>query len=233
MPVTTTPQDILNGAYAKSLKNRPGAIASESSELLQLVIRAMRGLYAAAARINPTFFAETAVVAYAAPGWARPQNAEAIFRIEDPAQAEVVVVPFDDRRAEPGKPAVFTFGQVYRPASAGAPDPQNGNLTFWYAKRPTDPANLAATLDAMWTEQFNELLILETAIYLAAKDGRDGEIGQYKGDRDRWANLFFAFLEHETLNERRRFGQVARFNTKSMTPVWSLLAGSGPNQVGS
>lgn len=226
MAVTTTPQDILNGAYAKSLKNRPGAIASESSELLQLVIRAMRGLYAAAARINPTFFAESAVVVFGAPGWARPQNAEAVFRIENPAGAEVVVVPFDDRRAEPGLPAVYNFGQVYRPASAGAPDPQAGNLTFFYAKRPTDPATLAATLDALWTEQFNELLILELAIYLAIKDGRDGEVNAYKSDRDVWATRFFAFLEHETLNERRRFGQVARFNTKSMMPVWSLLAGN-------
>lgn len=232
MAVVTTPQDILNGAYAKSLKNRPGAIASESSELLQLVIRATRGLYAAAARINPTFFAESAVVAFAAGGWARPQNAEAVFRIENPTPAEVVVVPFEDRRAEPGLPAVYSFGQLYRPASAGAPDPQAGNLTFFYAKRPTDPATLATALDALWTEQFNELLILEVAIYLAIKDGRDSEVVNYKVDRDRWANLFFAFLEHETLNERRRFGQVARFNTKSMMPVWSLLAGGSAAQVG-
>lgn len=226
MAVTTTAQMILEAAYAKSLKNKPGAIASESSELLQLVIRSMRGLYAFAARINPLFFAETAAVAYAAPGWARPQNAEAIFRLELPTAAEVVVVPFDDRKAEPGKPAVYSFAQIYRPASALAPDPQNGNLTFFYAKRPTDPANLDAVLDAMWTEQFNELLILEVAIYLAIKDGRGEEVGAYKADRDKWATLFAAFLEHETMNERRRFGQVARFNVKSMMPVWSLLAGN-------
>lgn len=226
MPVTTTPQMILDGAYAKSLKNRPGAIASESGELLQLVIRSMRGLYAFAARINPLFFAESAAVNFAAPGWPRPQNAEAIFRIETAAGVEVVVVPFDDRNAEPGIGAVYEFGQVYRPASALAPNPQNGALTFFYSKRPTDPANLAATLDAMWTEQFNELLILEVAIYLALKDGRGDEVGAYKSDRDRWANLFAAFLEHESMNERRRYGQVARFNVKSMMPIWSLLAGN-------
>lgn len=225
MAVITTPQMILDAAYPKSLKNKPGAIASESSELLQLVIRAMRGLYAFAARINPTYFAESAAVGFAAGGWARPQVAEAIFRLEDPGAAEVVVVPFDDRRSEPGKPAVYRFGQVFRPASAGAPDPQAGNITFFYAKRPTDPATLNATLDALWAEQFNELLILEVAIYLAIKDGRAAEIAAYKDDRDSWAKLFAAFLEHETLNERRRYGQVARFNSPSMMPVWSLLAG--------
>lgn len=232
MAVTTTPQTILDGAYAKSQKNKPGAIATESVELLQLVIRATRGLYAFAARINPTFFAESAVVAYSAPGWARPQNAEAVFRIENPTPAEVVVVPFDDRRAEAGMPAVYPFGQVYRPASAGAPDPQAGNLTFYYAKRPTDPATLAATLDALWTEQFNELLILEVAIYLAIKDGRADELGAYRSDRDRWAMLFGAFLEHETLNMRRRYGQIARFNTQSIVPLMSILAGNSATAGG-
>lgn len=225
MNVATTPQIILDGAYAKSQKNKPGAIATESVELLQLVIRAMRGLYAFAARINPTFFAESAVVAFAGAGWARPNNAEAVFRIENPAGAEVVLVPYDDRRAEAGLPSVYAFGQIYRPASAGAPDPQAGNLTFFYSKRPTDPANLAALLDALWTEQFNELLILEVAIYLAIKDGRADELGAYRGERDQWAARFTAFLEHESLNLRRRYGQIARFNTQSIVPLNSLLAG--------
>lgn len=230
--MATKPRDILLAAYAKSLKNKPGAIASESGELLQLVIRAMRGLYAFAARVNPLFFAESAVVAYAAPGWPRPVTAEAIFRIELPTGTEVALVPFDDRAAEPGMPAVYEFGQKFLPASALAPNPQNGNLTFYYAKRPTDPADLDANVDAMWTEQFNELLILEVAIYLALKDGRSTEIPGLTASRDRWANLFVAFLEHETVNERRRFGQVARFNVKSMMPLWSLLAGSAPPAPG-
>lgn len=230
MAVTTTPTDILTAAYSKSTKNRPGSIATESTELLQVVIRAMRGLYAFAARINPTYFAETAAVAFASPGWARPQNAESVYRIEDPTAAEVVVVPFDDRAAESGKPAVFSFGQIYRPASAGVPNPQSGNLTFFYAKRPTDPATLVATLDALWTEQFNELLILEVAIYLASKDGRADELGPLMQSRDKWATLFAAFLEHETANERRRYGHVARINIKSIVPAYSLLAGgNAPN----
>lgn len=230
--MATKPRDIILAAYAKSLKNKPGSIASESGELLQLVIRSMRGLYAFAARINPLFFAESAAVNFAAPGWLRPATAELIFRIELNTGAEVALVPFDDRTAEPGMPAVYEFGQKFLPASNAAPNPQAGALTFYYSKRPTDPADLDANVDAMWTEQFNELLILEVAIYLALKDGRSTEIPGLTASRDKWANLFVAFLEHETVNERRRFGQVARFNVKSLMPLWSLLAGGAPPAPG-
>lgn len=227
MAVTTTPRLILEAAYAKSKKNQPGKIATESVELLQVVIRAMRGLYAFAARFNPTYFADTEAVAYVNPGWARPQTLELIFRVEKQSDGtEVVVVPFDDRRAESGLPAIYRYGQVYRPASAGAPDPQAGTLVFFGSKRPDDPATLDATLDPLWVEQFNELLILEVAIYLAMKDARPDEVPALKLDRDKWAQLYAAHLEHETVNERRRFAHVQRFNSPSLVPVWSLLAGA-------
>lgn len=224
MAVTTTPRQILTAAYAHSTKNRPGVIAAESTELLQVVIRAMRGLYAFAARVNPTFFAKTSAVAFAAPGWSRPEDAESVFRIEDPTGTEVVVVPYDDRGAEVGMPAVYSFGQVYRPASAAAPDPQAGNLTFYYAKRPQSPATLDTPLDASWAEQFNELLALEVAIYLSVKDGRQDELGSLRADRDRWIAQFVAFLEHETANERRRYGHIKRINVQTLVP---MLAGGG------
>ena len=232
--MATTPQDILNGAYAKSEKNMPGTIATESTELLQLVIRAMRGLYAFAARVNPTYFAEKAVVAVAAGAWPRPVTAESIWRVEGdattlpalPVGTEVVVVPIEDKQAESGKPAIYAFGQKFYSAG-NANDPTGGNLTFFYSKRPTDPATLATALDATWVEQFNELLVLEVAIYLALKDGRADEAAALKADRDRWAQLFIAHLEHETANTRRRYGHLRRINTQTLVPLASLLAGGG------
>lgn len=225
MAVTTTGQDILNMAIGRSRKNTPSKLATDATELLQLVIRSMRGLYAFAARINPTFFAESASVAFAGAGWAMPETAQSVWRIENPTGTEVVVVPVDDRAAEPSKPAVYRYGKTYRTAG-NALDPVAGNLTFFYARRPTSPANLSpATLDAQWVEDFNELLGLEVAIYLALKDGRANELGPLTGDRDKWALLFANFLEHETTNEVRRFGHITRFNTPSLVPVMSLLAG--------
>lgn len=225
MAVVTSPQDILDAAYAKSLKNRPGEIATNATELLKLVVRAMHGLYAYAARVNPMYFAETASVVYATPGWARPATAESVIRIEKADGTEVVVVPYDQRNAEPGKPALWRFGQVYRPASTNTINPQNESLTFFYSKRPTTPASLSATLDALWAEQFNELLALEVAIYLALKDGRGEEVPGLTADRDRWIALYSAFLEHETAQERRSYGHAHRFTGPSLVSLTALLAG--------
>ena len=84
MAVTTTPTDLIEAAYAKSMKNNPGQIATETTELLQVVIRMLRKFYSIAARVNPLYFADTEAVAPTADGsgWERPEGAESIFRIE-------------------------------------------------------------------------------------------------------------------------------------------------------
>lgn len=219
--MATTVQQILTAAYAKSTKNRPGTIATENTELLQTVYRAMAGLFAFAARVNPTYFAKSSgVVGAGAPAsFARPADAESIFRIETNTGAEVAVVPYFDKSAESGMPAVYRIGQQF--ISAGnAGDPAAGvTLTFFYSKRPDVPATLASTIDPLWNEQYNELLVLEVAIYLAAKDGRMDEVQQLVGERNRWVALFVAFLEHETSNERRRFGHLNRINTNTLMPL--------------
>jgi hypothetical protein len=225
MAVTTTVQDILDAAYSRSTQNNPGTIATESTELLSVVQRALDGTYAMAARINPTFFAAESQVA--APGaglpWARPELAEAIFRIEN-AGVEVVVVPYDDRTAEAGLPAVYEWGQgFYEAGNAGDPDDTADALDFFYATRPATLTLLTSTLDSMWREQFNELLVLEVAIYLAVKDGaaqsRATELTALVAERLRWANRFCSHLEHATPIQRRRFGHVRRFNTEALLPV--------------
>src|SRR5690606_41849237 len=106
MAVTTTPQDIIEAAYAKSKFNIPGTIASES-ELLELVGRSLRGLYSFAARTNPYFFGKTKDVTFSAPGWAMPDDAEHIFSIETAdesganvtARTGVWVMPFENPKA--------------------------------------------------------------------------------------------------------------------------------------
>lgn len=223
MAVTTTVSDIIAAALAKSTKNRANIIATSATEMLEVVKRAMRGLYSVASEVNPTFFAKSAVVSFAAPGWARPSDAELVFRIEKDG-TEVAVVPYDDTAAETGKPAVYALGQVYRPAG-NALDPVAGDLVFFYSKIPASPANVDATIDSMWVEQFNELLILEVAMYLALKDGRMDEVAELKPMRDQWALLFIKFLEHETANLRRRFGQARQFNTQAISALISTLAG--------
>ena len=210
MAVTTTVQDILDGAYAKSTQNQPNTIATGAVELEQVVTRYLRGLYSFATRINPIHYSATAAVVGASSVWARPENAESIFRIETAGGVEVVVVPYDGNFiADPGQ--------------TGAPGAAD-TLTFWFSKRPIDPtpAGLTGVLDIDWDEAYNELLMLEVAIYLAQKDGRLEEVQSLKVDRNSWAGLFGAYLQHSTSNLRRRYGHRRIVNVETLLP---MLAG--------
>lgn len=219
----TTYNQILAAAYGRSSKNIPGKIATDATELLTLIWRSLAGLYSFAADINPQFFGVTVQVAFAAGGWARPAGAESVWRIEKIDGTEVVTVPIDDRRAELGKPAVYRLGQMY--LSAGNPlDPGGVALNFFYSKQPTVPALLTDVIDATWPETYNPLLINETALWLAIKDGRGDESPEIKEDRDKWLGLFAAFLDHETTNEVRRMGTT--FHSQRRLNIGKALAGA-------
>lgn len=222
MAVTTTVQQLLDAAYAKSTKNRPGTIATEATELLQTVVRIIRGVYSFAAEVNPVHFSAKSAVIGVGSVWARPEPAEAILRIETAAGAEVAVVPFDDRLAADPKPSLYEFagGFTADPGQTAAPGATD-TLTFWFSKRPNDPTpfNLAGVIDPDWQEDYNELLILEIAIYLALKDGRFDEVEVLKLDRNVWAQRFGAYLQHATANLQRRFGHRKHVNVDSLLPM--------------
>lgn len=218
-----TIQDILTAAYAKSKKNQPERIATEETELVGVVNRVFRTNFMRGVRVNPYWFGVDSVVSFSSPGWARPPKAEAVFRIEIDASTEVIVVPFQERAVEPTIPAVYRYNQVYR--SAGNPsDPTSGDLTFFYSSRPTDVADLTTALDTRFPEAYRELLVVETAIYLAIKDQREDEVAALGSERDQWLLLYLAFLEHETMNEVG-IRHIEPFSTPSVIPIASLLTG--------
>lgn len=212
----STPNDLIIAAYGLSAQNRPGDIANKVSELLDVVTRAARGCWAFGARINPDFFGTSVAVPYAAPGWARPANAELVWRLEDVAEREVIVVPRGDRTADLARPAVWYLGQVYR--SAGNPlDPVAGQaLTIFYSQVFPKPGTIDANLSPLWPVQFDELLVREIGLYLAVKDKRADEVPALQVERDRWAQLFAAFLEHETTPRVYRYGAVRTFNVPAL-----------------
>ena len=225
MAVTTIVQDILDGAYSKSTQNQPGQIATESVELVELVTRLLRGLYSFAAAINPIHFAVKVPVTGVASVWARPENAEAVIRIETLAFAEVSIVPYDDRLADNPNPSVYEFARVFT-ASEGQTTPPAPTvvLDFWCSKRPVDPSpfTTSGVLDPDWQEDFNELLVLEVAIFLAIKDGRAAEAEQLKQERNAWASRFASYLQHATPGLKRRFGHRRHVDVETLLP---LLAG--------
>lgn len=222
MAVTTTVQDLLDGAFAKSTKNQPGTIATNAVELYEVTVRIIRGVYAFAAEINPVRFSATEDVVGVGGVWARPEAAQAILRIESSGFGEVVVVPYDDRLCADPKPALYEFGSGFNTVlGQTSPPGATDTLTFWYSKRPDDPnpTDLTGVIDPDWNEDFNELLILEIAIYLALKDGRFDEVEVLKADRNAWAHRFGSYLQHATANMQRRFGHRKHVNVDSLLPM--------------
>lgn len=219
--MATTYNQILAAAYGRSAKNIPSKIATDATELLNVVWRALAGLYSFAASVNPEFFSVTQQVAFAAGGWPRPAGAEAVWRIEKLDGTEVVTVRRSDLKAELGKPALYKLGQKWYSAG-NALDPVGVDLIFFYSKQPAVPALLTDTIDATWPETYNPLLIDETALWLAIKDGREGEVSEIEKSRDSWLKLFEQFLNHETMNEVRRMGTT--YHSQTRLDIGSALA---------
>lgn len=212
----TTVDDIILAAMGKSSKNRADTLANKANELLGVVYRSLCFYFSHAVTVDPAFFGDQALVTAVAGVWTMPDAVEALYRVEKADTTEVAVVPFDDKQAEPGQPAIYRLGRSFKPA--GNPlDPVGGDLLFYYAKRADRPVNTAALLDPLWVEAYNELPILDVAIYLAAKDGRNDDVVALGGERKEWLGLFESFVEHNVLNEVRRFGNARQFNSPKRT----------------
>ena len=228
--MATTPRQILDAVYARSKFTNPRQITNEPVEMLQAVIRALRGLFAVGARVNPLVFGvKSAPVSYAS-GWAMPGDVESLFRVEKADGTEVAVVPIGQQDAEPGEPAVYLLGRTFQIAQ-GTGLTTSDALTFCYSKRPADPADLNSPLDPLWIESFNELLILELCVYLAIKDKRTDELAAFRDERDRWARLYVAHLEHVIPIERRLHAKIRTIYTHTLVPLEQLFAG-GANLAG-
>lgn len=223
MAVTITPQDVLNQAYAKSLKNQPGFIANEATELLAQVNRALRALYSIAASINPTFFGKSADMSEAGQTWLEPDDAESVYYMEEKSGgAEVIVVPVNEQDVEPGKKAVYSVGRVFRASST---NPPSAVVTAYYSKKSEIAASLSTPLDQTWDEGHNELLVLELALFLAIKDGRAEELGGLAQQRNMELRRFVTRLEHHLANIRSRFGPAIAITSPATLTYSELLLG--------
>lgn len=210
MAATTTPLALIQAAYLKSAKNMPNTIATDATELLGLVTRILRRYYAVAARIQWETFGLKDVVEEDSGGWPFPENVESLARVELEDGTLVRIVPIDDRALGVPEPSVYELGgKLYPAGNAADPDPAADDLVFWYAKRPDDPATINDVVDALWAEQFNELLHFDIAAYLAVKDGRDDELQSLAAQRENWYALYTAWLEHRVQGGLKRFGNLA------------------------
>lgn len=214
--------EVLVAAYARSAKFRNQQLATESTELLAVVKRTMRGIFALTARINPTYYGASASVTIDAGRWPWPAGAELMFWIEHSGD-EVVVVPWDQRNAEPTKKAVYAMGKAFY--SAGNPgDPSSGDLIIWHSRSPVDPAALSDPIDPDFPESHLDLVISEVAYYLAIKSDLAADKEAMRSERDKALTLYAAHIEHVFgALERKKYGHVRRFNTETLVPNGALL----------
>lgn len=231
MPATC--EQLITAAYSRSSWNDPDKLAT-NSELIGVIDRRMKQIYSMAARANPLYFGT--ISSSVAPttdsasvySWARPSDAELIFRVEAGTAigtpgttittgTEISVVPFEDKQAELA-PRIYEFGQRYYTAGlTGDPVAAATNahsLTFYYSKRHRDLTTLnnstTGTLESQWPSQFDDLIVLHIAKYLATKDNRDGEVQLLATEEAALLDGFFKHLQHENYAMKSRWGQRAR-----------------------
>lgn len=219
-----TVESILQAGINRSGRMRNQQLATSSTELLQVVQRAVRTIFSIAARVNPSYFAVQTDVPFSSGSWTWPTNMELLYRLLQ-GTAEVVIVPVDQLDAEPSKPAVYGVGtQLF---SAGNPlDPTGGSLRFIYSRRPVDPATTSDSIDPSFPDQHIDAVITEVARYLAVKDGRQDDAQAFGDERNAYLRIFLAHIEHATASiERRKYGQVRRFNLDTLFPATAALNG--------
>lgn len=218
--MATTVKDIITAAYSRSTKNRPGHIASESTELLQVVIRTLRRMFALSVNHNVTYYGEKKTVAYNGTkgGWPHPAGIQSINRIELLATGkEVREVSYEDREAEKGIPSVYSYGQVFYAAGNDGDPGNTDSLVLFCSTRPAALTTLegdTGTIDPRWPEDFNEVLINRVARYLAVKEGGRGEeLAALEDEYKEWLEDYTNFLRHETTTLVLRFGHSRAHNT--------------------
>lgn len=227
-----TASDLITAAHGLSTKNNPGKTAA-SAEMLRALNESFYACYAIAAQVNYLVFAVKELIAHTSNGWPYPECAELVYRIENPAGAEVKLVPYNELDAEPGHPCVYFQGGYYNP-TGGTLDPvDTDSLKFFYSKVPRSFASLSATPDTTWRTRHDPLLIADLAMYLDRKDGRADDLAAHAEVRDAALKRYVAWLEHANVMETRSFGPLRFIQSYSVQSLSTLLVGGPSPSAGS
>lgn len=217
-----TVEELCIAALAKNKTNQPDVLEG-GTELLDVYNRIMRGLYAVAARVNPSYFGAMVNVTGVGGAWARPA-AEMVYRVETLAGVRVHIVPVDNRTAQEGSPALCPWGQTYRVAVTADGPGATDTLVFYTAAVAPAATAYSDETPAAWPDSFDELVVVLLAMYLAEKDERADDIPALAKAEERWTSLYIAHLEHETVGVSRSMGVAGHFVGPSLLEIRQLLA---------
>ena len=193
-----TAQTILEAGINRSTSNDPGKLSMDS-ELLGLLNRKYQTYHAMLGLSAPDRALGTGVVAMAGspPAGTLPTDMVDLRRVQTAAGVQVSVVPVDEKdRSWHLAPAVYRQGNTIVSLGRTGDPVAAASLTIYYVDAPGALSALGDTLDARFPVQCHELLVLDVALYLSAKDeGRNpSEYERLKSERDFHWQAFTALV---------------------------------------
>ena len=226
--MTTTAKDIIQAALAGNTGNDPDDLAG-TPELVQRLSYKLRALCARANALNPWWSVVKTTVTGDASKWVLPSaspilyihaggeagtGADAVLGSTEDLDLEVYRVRPSDTAAALA-PRVYQSGEdLYSVGASGDPDPSvDGDTLAVYqvAVHPelddsAEPDAAANTLEELWPEQFNELLVMYLQEYLASKDeGRALEAARLAKQIEPLEASFLAYAKQRSMYETVRF----------------------------
>lgn len=203
-----TAADYIARAVARSYRNRGEVLAVDAPELLDALTLLFTQRYAQAAGYNPAVFLVQAVMAWDTDGWQIPANCDTVVLLQTPTAQAVNVVAIDNLAAEPSEPAVYRIGRRYRPAG-NANDPTAVALSIWYTQQPVAFTATGDSPDAAWPQQFDTMIVVDLAVWLAIKDARGDDIAALEPEQARWNAQYVEWLQRESLGLVRQWPRFA------------------------
>jgi len=191
-------QQLLEAAYSRSTANDPGKLATDG-ELMPVLNRIYQTLYALKAVSAPEQHTAAANIVLAAGIGTLPTDMIDIRRIEGlggvvAAGLKINVIPVEEKdRGWHLAPRMYRQGNsIISPVGTGDPAVSD-TVKLFHLDAPATLSALATTLDVRYPVRFEELLVVELAMYLSTKDAtRDAaEFGKLSTYRNMQLEAFF------------------------------------------
>lgn len=184
--MTTTAQQIIEAGFARSTASDAGKLAVDG-EMINNLNRRYQSMFAMMAKYQPDNVSASTTLTFASsPATvALPTDIINILRVEQQSGARAYLYKATEKdRTYLLSPGVYRRGNSLV-TIGGASDPVAG--TVWnliYNDAPATLSVLASTLDTRFPVRYENILILDQAVYLSIKDeGRDAQrIAALKGE---------------------------------------------------
>lgn len=190
----STAQALIEAGYARSTANDAGKLASDG-ELLLHVNRKYQSLYAimALAGGDNALAKTTLVLAGSPPSVALPADIIDIKRLEQLLGGKAYLVPADEKdRSWHLAPAFYRQGNSLVSLARSGDLAAGQSVVVYHLDSPVALTTLASVTDARFPTRYEDILVLDLAIYLSTKDENRSET-EYKQLKDELADAMKMF----------------------------------------